>query len=46
MDLKDIAAWLHEMQDVTGSCVLDIRADGRAGLNSMLISAERGNCEA
>ena len=29
MDLKEIAEWLHEMQGLTGDCVLEMRADGR-----------------
>ena len=32
MDLKDFAEWLHEMQELTGGCVLKMRADGRAGI--------------
>jgi len=32
MDLKDFAEWLHEMQELTGGCVLEMRVDGRAGI--------------
>lgn len=31
MDLKELATWLHDMQELTGGCVLEMRADGRAG---------------
>ena len=32
MDLKDFAEWLHEMQELTGGCVLEMRVDRRGGI--------------
>ena len=32
MNLKDFAEWLHEMQELTGGCVLEMRVDGPAGI--------------
>jgi len=32
VDLKIFAEWLHEMQELTGGCVLAMRAEGRAGM--------------
>jgi hypothetical protein len=32
VNIKDFAEWLHEMQAVTGGCVLEMRADGRSGI--------------
>ena len=32
MDLKYFAEWLHEMQELTGGCVLEMRVDRRGGI--------------
>jgi len=32
MNLNDIAKWMHEMQELTGGCVLEMRAYGRSGI--------------
>ena len=32
MNLKDLAAWLQNMNELTGGCVLDMRATERGGL--------------
>ena len=32
MNLNDFAEWMHEMQELTGGCVLEMRAYGRAGI--------------
>ena len=32
MNLNDIAKWMHEMQELTGGCVLEMRAYGQSGI--------------
>ena len=45
MKLKDLAAWLQNMNDLTGGCVLDLRATERGGLTLDLSWRHNGRAQ-